>query len=392
MAAIAVPLGSWALGQSVYGTIAAERFREFGVGRRGEILAIAMILGFEIRWLGVLVGLWRARGRPDRYWAHWNAPSVRNRRRRRRFALGAIFLSALVALTAAEIVFRVFDLRPQARPRSAMADYLAVDNTRNALGIREDWSILPEDDLRLRILFLGDSMVYGDGVERDECFCHFVEELLSDQIPGGVVTINVGIPGTDPARQLDKYKEISDLLKPRVVVQVAYPNDLGINMHHRLDEIYRIRDDDVWVGKESYVLNFAERQIRYWIAWKRTIDYFRGGFDSKERDAAWAKFEGDLGACRDAAREDGAVYALVLFPWLVRLSDYPLGEVHERMKGVAKRLGVAYLDLLPTYAGRDAEKLRVSLANEHPNVEGHRIAAERIARFLREEVLPSVRH
>jgi len=49
---------------------------------------------------------------------------------------------------------------------------------------------------------------------------------------------------------------------------------------------------------------------------------------------------------------------------------------------------VPYLDLLEVFAGRDAESLRVSPANEHPNAPAHRLAAERIARFLREEVLP----
>jgi lysophospholipase L1-like esterase len=58
------------------------------------------------------------------------------------------------------------------------------------------------------------------------------------------------------------------------------------------------------------------------------------------------------------------------------------------MHEFASRLGVPYLDLLEAFAGHDAETLRVSLANEHPNALGHRLAAERIARFLRDDVLP----
>jgi len=173
-----------------------------------------------------------------------------------------------------------------------------------------------------------------------------------------------------------------------VVVHVVYPNDLGINMHHRLDEIYRWRDGDLWLGDGSYVLRYAERQVRYWVAWKRTSDYFRGGRNSTERTTAWAKFKSDVSACKAAVEQGGATYALVLFPWLVRLDDYALTDVHTTMREFALQLGVPYLDLLEVFAGRDAETLRVSLANEHPNALGHRLAAERITRFVRDEVLP----
>ena len=391
LAAVAAPVGLWALLHSVYGLVLLERLAELGISRRWVPISAIAVFVLEVRWLDVLVGLVQAKGSVAAFHAWRSAATYLAQRRRARFAVAAMTLASLAALGTGEIVFRVFDIRPPARPRSFVADHMAVNNTLNLLGLRETWNFLAPDDPRLRILVLGDSMVYGDGVEADECFCHFVEGMLADAWPRGVVTINAGVPGTGPAWQLDKYRTLRPAFRPDVVVHVVYPNDLGIEMHRRLDEIYRIRDDDLWVGEGSYVLRYAERQMRYWGAWKRSIDYFRGGFDSQERDLAWAKFEKDVRACRDAAWEDGAVYAMVLFPWLVRLNDYPLLDVHERMQDVAGRLGVAYLDLYPTFVGRHSERLRVSLANEHPNVKGHRLAAERIARFLREEVLPSVR-
>lgn len=392
VAAVALPGALLLLGKSIYGMILVERFQDWGFGKRSGALFVLLLAGFELRWLGDLIGLIRARGRVDVLYAICMAPSAVAARRRRRLVVGAVAIGSLAAFGAAEVVFRLLDIRPPPRPRSAAADHFAVDNTLNILGLREDWSSLPEDDTRLCILFLGDSMVYGDGVERDECFCHLVERLVDPEVSRGVITINAGFPGTDPARQLEHYQAIRLSIRPVIVVQVVYPNDLEIDMHRRLDEIYRIRDGDLWVGEGSYLLRYAERQIRYRIAWKQTLDYFRGGRDSTSRDAAWQRLEQSLSATAALAHGDGAVYALVLFPWLVRLDDYPLGDVHARMEGVARRLKVPYLDLLPTFAGRDAEKLRVSLANEHPNLDGHRLAAARIADFLRAEVLPSVRH
>jgi hypothetical protein len=138
------------------------------------------------------------------------------------------------------------------------------------------------------------------------------------------------------------------------------------------------------------VLRFAERQIRYWLAWNKTIDYFRGGETLAERAAAWETFKADVRKCKATVEDDGAVYVLVLFPWLVRLHDYLLTDVHEQMRDFATELEVPYLDLLEVFAGQDAEGLRVSLANEHPNATGHSIAAQRLARLLREEIMPAL--
>jgi len=248
--------------------------------------------------------------------------------------------------------------------------------------------MIPDDDRRLRVAFLGDSMTYGDGVEASDAFPRLVQEILTDAPPAGILTMNLGFRGTSPGWQLGEYLPLRDILAPDFVVQVVYPNDLGINIHYGLNDIYRLRDGDLWVGDWSYLLRYAERQVRYWGAWQRTMDYFRGGRDSAERTAAWAKFKSDVSACKAAVEQGGAVYALVLFPWLVRLDDYALTDVHATMREFALQLGVPYLDLLEVFAGRDAETLRVSLANEHPNALGHRLAAERIARFLRDGVLP----
>ena len=302
----------------------------------------------------------------------------------------AMAAAVLVAFLITETVFRVFDIRPAPCPRPGIADYHAMDNRVNAWGLRESWDSLPDDD-RLRIAFLGDSMVFGDGVEREDTFCSLLDDMLASAHPAGILTINMGFWGTSPFRQLEKYLELKDRIRPHVVVHVVYPNDLDIHVHRRLDEIYRLRDEALWVGDASYVMRYAERTLRYWLTWKRTIDYFRGGRNSEERRRAWVNLKKDLRACRQAIEESGAVYALVMFPWLVRLDDYDLPDVHQTMRAFASELAVPYLDLLDVFAGRDAEALRVSLVNEHPNPEGHRIAAEAMAKFVREEVIPLTR-
>lgn len=388
VAAFVLPAGGWWFIRSVYADVLLERIDEWRFGWQLAATAACVLIIVEVRCLGTFFRLVTTHGRMEAFNAGLMNPFRIARRRRRRMRMAAGAIAVLVAFLVSEIVFRVFNIRPPPSPQPAVADYLAVNNTLNAWGLREPWDSLPEDDHRLRIVFLGDSIVYGDGIEREETFCYLLEGMLASSWPGGVRTINMGFWGTAPARQLDEYLRLRDVLTPDVVVQVVYPNDLGINLRYRLNDIYRLRDDGQWVGEWSYVLRYAERQIRYWMVWKRTIDYFRGGRDSAERAAAGEKFRTDVAVCKSAVEQSGAAYALVLFPWLVRLDDNLLPDVHNAMREFASQLDVPYLDLLEVFTGRDAETLRVSPANEHPNALGHRLAAERIARFLREEVLP----
>ena len=142
------------------------------------------------------------------------------------------------------------------------------------------------------------------------------------------------------------------------------------------------------MGTWSRVMTYAETQIRYWQIWKDTFGYYRGGTTTQQRVESWKEFTSDIRACRAAVEQSEAVYALVMFPWLHNLDKYELRDVHDKMGTFASELGVPYLDLLDVFEGLDGEKLRIGGDDDHPSEAGHRVAAERLTRFLREEVLP----
>jgi lysophospholipase L1-like esterase len=85
---------------------------------------------------------------------------------------------------------------------------------------------------------------------------------------------------------------------------------------------------------------------------------------------------------RVAERQD-AELVLVVFPLFHRLDRYPFGDIHERLRALAERQGIAFVDLLPTFEGLDERALQTHPVTDfHPNHLAHRRAAEALLEAL----------
>ncbi len=85
--------------------------------------------------------------------------------------------------------------------------------------------------------------------------------------------------------------------------------------------------------------------------------------------------------------ERGIEFYLVVFPMLFELGDYPFGPVEEEVERFAGENRIPLHSLTPSFVGRSAERLWVSPSDQHPNSEGHRIAAEGLLPWI-ESILP----
>lgn len=326
----------------------------------------------------------------EEYEARTSDPAARSRRRRRNFRLVAVSLACLLSLAVSEVLLRLFDIRPpEIHPQ--YVDDQRVDNSRNALGIRESWNEVPGDNDTLRIAFVGDSFTYGEGVEREEAFPHVVEAILNEHLDTNVVTVNCGEPGTDAEAQLDIFTRLRPAIDPHIVVHVPYLNDLsaGMDAAGMLKRIYRIRDEELWAGKFSYLIHFVEKQVRFAIARRRTRAFYKGGDTALARERSWQRFESQIVALKQEVEQGPALYCMALFPCLIDLDDYWLTGTHARMADIAAAQNVMFLDLFEVFKGRDAARLRVNLGNEHPNAQGHQIAARRLATWLIDDIIPA---
>ncbi len=94
----------------------------------------------------------------------------------------------------------------------------------NALGARSPLVGSPSAG-RLRVLVLGDGLVFGQGVDDDETLVSRLgQELTSRGHPADV--FNYGVPGLSPVQAVATLERHLETLKPEIVVLVVSPNDL----------------------------------------------------------------------------------------------------------------------------------------------------------------------
>jgi lysophospholipase L1-like esterase len=98
----------------------------------------------------------------------------------------------------------------------------------NSLGLRGG-EVAQTKGVERRILVLGDSLVYGQGVGDDETVPHYLERALRSAAGGDGAwrVINGGLRGYGTAQELALLDELAERIDPDVVVLVWYWNDLA---------------------------------------------------------------------------------------------------------------------------------------------------------------------
>lgn len=241
-----------------------------------------------------------------------------------------------------------------------------------------------------RILALGDSFTFGEGVADHEPFIAQLTDLLNESPAGPrFEAINAGVSGYNTRDEV-LYLEHRWLgLDPDLILLTFYLNDAyddarfgplvrggatGATVDRPLPEPGPVR-----------VLEWAGNTWRRWRAGREIARIYRSQFsDNPEIDGHdWTDSRNALARAALLARQRNIRLVLVLFPELHELDgDYPFENVHRRVREAAEELGIPVLDLLGAFRGRDATELWVHPTDHHPNARAHAIAARAIADFL----------
>ncbi len=227
---------------------------------------------------------------------------------------------------------------------------------------------------KYRIIFLGDSLTFGWGVEQDETFENLLEVKLNRQYP--VEIINFGIGNYNTEQQVNLFLEKGLQYKPDKVVVFYFINDAEVTPEK----------SKLWFLGYSQLISFY---------WSRTNTFINKHFPSKSFKEFYSSLyksdrEGWINAMKafiqlkEVCQQEKIVLQVVLLPELHDTDNIVLKDVYDKVSAFLESNSIDYLRLASSFSNHKnpMEELWVSYDDAHPNAIAHKVIADKTLDFI----------
>jgi len=237
------------------------------------------------------------------------------------------------------------------------------------------------------ILGIGDSFAYGQGVKYQDLYLTRLEKILNND--NYQVSIkNCGLDGVDLDKILEVYLLESAQQSWPLVIYGFVLNDFLIPKKYKF-----VGSDFIDINNGGNSWNFWRNNfatinfIAYTIEKRRLHNYtLKAYLDSFRGECGRSGFK-LLRELNRSIRSKGSSLVIVLFPLIYNFQNYPFREIHDKISSFCIQKNILLLDLLPAFSKHKPEELWVNPTDYHPNELAHKIAAENIYAFLKENNL-----
>ena len=267
--------------------------------------------------------------------------------------------------------------------------YAGVPIAINSAGFRGKEVRRPDGGKAFRVVVVGDSIAFGQGVSEAETLEEQLAARLERRLASPVEVVNLGVPGYDTCQEYWRFRERGLPLAPRAVLLVYVENDTD-------PSLFRIEGDAVLSpdvrtgGFHDLMASARKRSALYNLVWARwqvvkhpgsSIERYREDLAAKfgEGSPGWARSRACLSELVSLARER-SIRAIVLpFPVLfgIDTKPYPFRAYVETTCTAARAAGAECIDVVPALQGH-GPRLTVSDVEHHPSPYVYGRIAERI--------------
>jgi len=314
----------------------------------------------------------------------------------------AIFLCTVIVLTVASEAFlrwHYSDILSTASGRTYFSNrswrkFVAEQNSFKLRGKPFD---VVKDNHIMRVVVLGDSFAYGQGVwPYEKRFPEQASEIFKKRHPGlDIEIINTGIAGQDLIQHNQYLASFVLALKPDFVLYQWFINDMNTTYDDLSVFIASpLIPNAKWhkaLMEESVLYFLLQRtwgQIRAQLGLQKNVnEYLTGKFSDPKSKPSLAANE-QLNKLLNRLEQENIPHGIVLFPSFdTKMSAYQLGFLHNQVLDVCKEHDTGCLDLRQAYSKYDGQiqDLWANIFDHHPSALAHRVAAEEIVDFYGDE-------
>ncbi|MDZ4688838.1 MAG: SGNH/GDSL hydrolase family protein [Planctomycetaceae bacterium] len=264
-----------------------------------------------------------------------------------------------------------------------------VEYRHSSRGIRDREYEEPPPAGSVRLAVVGDSFVFGEGVPEDKTLPRQLKTALGPHVE----CVNAGQVGANVEQELAILQAVAPGAHCQAALLVLIPNDIPLTTElatrqNYINDLILVRDkylerNRAWYHGRSRVLDLALTPWQMARVRRETIQWYLDSYDPKFNGTNLQRLQEQLSALKTSTP---VPIGVILYPLMEGFeSSYPLQPVHAALSKAASNAGLPVCDLAPAFQGQSAEALWVHVSDRHPNGTAHRLAAEAIAQWLRQE-------
>jgi lysophospholipase L1-like esterase len=277
--------------------------------------------------------------------------------------------------------------------RQAWEQRYADIKERNLFGFRSPYEQVVPEPGTIRVVALGDSYTWGDGIARtDDTWPAQLERMLRDTLRTPVEVINTGHSGWTTANEAELLRRFGWQWRPDLVVVQFTLNDVtesAPGFRDKEDPRLRILPQRFRSGAvgTSALLFLVETRLSVMMNpnWGST-NPARFHPDS----LAWQQTAAAMREIADSARARSVPAVLLIYPLLVQgvwsPDTYPYMEQISQVARTGQEVGLDVINLVEVYGahGGDWKRWWVSAYDPHPNAEANALAVRALMAHIGE--------
>jgi len=251
----------------------------------------------------------------------------------------------------------------------------------NADRMRREGAFPPRDPSRFRILVVGDSFTYGEGIDARWTYAAQLERALEPHFD--VEVLNLGVPGSSSADTVDVVRRFVPELEPNLVVYGVCLNDF-LTSGEREPERYLVPLPQKWkkvLQRHTRVGRLLHERTDALLRRLGLRSDFHGELLARFDDYR-ARFERDVRELNRIVTANGSPPAVALVLDQMPRAEGPGPELAAAAEAALRGAGIEVVDGADYYRVYDGRNFRVSRWEAHPNEEAHAIWASRLAERL----------